>query len=109
MTEQHRTWPKTVAVALTGASGTQYGLRLTECLIGAGVRVYLMVTQAAQVVLKMEADVDVPARPAEAEAFFSERFDTLPGWPSRTSRSRSGRNGYLPSPGRARSFMPPLR
>jgi len=79
MTEQHRTWPKTVAVALTGASGTQYGLRLTECLVRAGVRVYLMVTQAAQVVLRMEADVDVPARPAEAEAFFIERFSALPG------------------------------
>jgi len=38
-----------------------------------------MVTQAAQVVLRMEADVDVPARPAEAEAFFIERFSALPG------------------------------
>jgi 4-hydroxy-3-polyprenylbenzoate decarboxylase len=79
MTDQNRAWPKTVAVAITGASGTQYGLRLTECLIRAGVRVYLMVTQAAQVVLKMEADVDVPARPAEAEELFSQRFNALPG------------------------------
>ena len=79
MTDQSQTWPKTVAVAITGASGTQYGLRLTECLVRAGVRVYLLVTQAAQVVLRMEAEIDVPARPAEAEEFFRSRFNALPG------------------------------
>lgn len=73
------TWNKTLALAITGASGTQYGLRLLEYLLESGARVYLMVSQAGQVVLKMEAGIEVPARPAEAERFFSERFGSRPG------------------------------
>ena len=72
-------WPKTVALALTGASGTQYGLRLLECLIQAGVRVYLMVSQAGQIVLKMEAGVTVPSNPTDMERFFAERYAAAPG------------------------------
>jgi 4-hydroxy-3-polyprenylbenzoate decarboxylase len=72
-------WTRTIAVALTGASGSQYGLRLVECLIRAKVRVYLMVSQAGQVVIKMESGLDVPARPAEAERFFADRFGAEAG------------------------------
>ncbi|MEY6432774.1 flavin prenyltransferase UbiX [Thioalkalicoccus limnaeus] len=70
---------KTIALAWTGASGAQYGLRLLECLLRAEVRVYLLISQAAQIVLRMEADLAVPARPAEAEAFLSARFGARPG------------------------------
>lgn len=79
MTELRPTWTKTVAVALTGASGSQYGLRLVQYLIEADVRVYLLVSQAAQVVLAMEAGIQVPARAAAAEAFFCERLGARPG------------------------------
>jgi 4-hydroxy-3-polyprenylbenzoate decarboxylase len=72
-------WPKTVTVAMTGASGSQYGLRLIQCLIAAGIRVYVLVSQAGQVVLKMEADLEVPSRPADAEAFFTAHFAARPG------------------------------
>ena len=40
-----------VTVGMTGASGTQYGLRLVECLIKADYTVYLMFTKAAQIVV----------------------------------------------------------
>lgn len=73
------TWTATVALAITGASGSQYGLRLLQCLLESGTRVYLMVSQAGQVVLKMEVGIDVPSRPAEAERFFAERFGARPG------------------------------
>jgi 4-hydroxy-3-polyprenylbenzoate decarboxylase len=73
------TWPRTIAVAITGASGARYGLRLLEQLIRSGVRVYLLVSQAGQVVLKMEAGMDVPGRPAEAEEFFRRRLSARPG------------------------------
>lgn len=79
MAEPLRDWPKTITVALTGASGSQYGLRLVECLLAAGMRVYLLISQAGQVVLKMEADLEVPARPAEAEAFFLDYLKAQPG------------------------------
>ena len=72
-------WTKTVAVALTGASGSQYGLRLVQCLIRAKVRVFLMVSQAGQMVIKMESGLEVPARPAEAQRFFVERFGAEAG------------------------------
>lgn len=72
-------WPRTIAVALTGASGIHYGLRLIECLAQAGVRVYLLISQAGQVVLRMESGLEVPARPAEAEAYFTARHGARPG------------------------------
>jgi flavin prenyltransferase len=67
-----------LALALTGASGVQYGVRLLECLISAGVRVHLMLSRPAQVVLGLETDLSVPARPAEIARFFSERFEAAP-------------------------------
>ncbi|MGD9408544.1 flavin prenyltransferase UbiX [Thiohalocapsa sp.] len=72
-------WNKTIAVGLTGASGIHYGLRVLRCLVEADARVYLLVSQAAQVVLKMEADLDVPGRPADAEAFFTGHFRAAAG------------------------------
>lgn len=77
--ETSATWPRTVTVALTGASGAQYGLRLTECLIDAGGRVYLLISQAAQVVLRLELGLDVPSQAAAAEVWFAERFQAAPG------------------------------
>ena len=61
-----------IAVAFTGASGIQYGLRLLECLLDAERRVYLMVSQAAQVVVNMETDLRLPGRPDEIQALFEE-------------------------------------
>ena len=62
-----------VALAMTGASGAQYGLRLLECLLAAECRVSLMVSKPAQVVIGMETDLALPARPAEIQRFFCER------------------------------------
>jgi 4-hydroxy-3-polyprenylbenzoate decarboxylase len=73
------TWNKTIAVGLTGASGIHYGLRVLRCLVAADVRVYLLVSQAAQVVMQMEAGLDAPGRPAEAERFFADHFGAVPG------------------------------
>ena len=71
--------PRTVTLALTGASGMPYGVRLLECLIRAGVQVYLVYSQAAQIVARQEMDLALPARAKEAQAFFAERFSAAPG------------------------------
>mgnify|MGYP000119568295 FL=1 len=71
--------PRTVAVALTGASGMAYGLRLTECLLAAGCRVWLLVSQVAQVVARQELDLTLPSRPAEAQALLTARFGAAEG------------------------------
>ena len=59
---------QTICLALTGASGMPYGLRLIECLLAAGCRVQLLYSQAAQVVARQEVDLELPTRPAEARA-----------------------------------------
>ncbi|MBM3345344.1 MAG: UbiX family flavin prenyltransferase [Betaproteobacteria bacterium] len=71
--------PRTVSLAFTGASGIAYGVRLLECLLGAGVRVHLLYSQVAHVVAKQELDLVLPARPTEAARYFSERFAASAG------------------------------
>lgn len=68
-----------IALAFTGASGAQYGLRLLELLINAERRVYVMLSKPAQLVIGMETDVKLPSRAAEAEQFLSQRFAAKPG------------------------------
>jgi 4-hydroxy-3-polyprenylbenzoate decarboxylase len=70
---------ETVTVALTGASGLPYGLRLTDCLLNAGKRVWLLYSQAAQVVARQEMNINLPSRPAEMEAWLTERYAPQPG------------------------------
>ena len=72
-------WPGTVAVALTGASGMPYGLRLIEALLSAGQRVYLLYSQTAQVVIKQELDLTLPGRAGEAAQLLSARYGARPG------------------------------
>lgn len=71
--------PRTVAVAFTGASGMPYGMRLVETLLGAGVTVWLLYSQVAQIVARQEMDLELPSRPAEVEAALSARFAAKPG------------------------------
>ncbi|PAU74659.1 flavin prenyltransferase UbiX [Halomonas salipaludis] len=52
-----------VTVALTGASGAQYGLRLIECLVAADHEVWVMISKAAHLVIDTETDISLPARP----------------------------------------------
>lgn len=69
----------TVTLAFTGASGIAYGLRLLECLLAAGSRVYLLYSQVAHIVAKQELDLVLPSRPADAERYFGERYAAQPG------------------------------
>jgi 4-hydroxy-3-polyprenylbenzoate decarboxylase len=71
--------PKTICLALTGASGMPYGIRLLECLLEAGCRVQLLYSQVAQIVAKQEMGLELPARAKEAEAYFRECYAALPG------------------------------
>lgn len=65
---------QTVCLALTGASGMPYGLRLLECLLAAGCRVQLLYSQAAQIVARQEMDFELPSRPADARAALLARL-----------------------------------
>jgi len=70
---------KTLTLALTGASGMPYGLRLLDCLLAANCRVFLLYSPAAQIVARQELDLTVPTQSAAAAAFFSERYGAQPG------------------------------
>jgi 4-hydroxy-3-polyprenylbenzoate decarboxylase len=70
---------RTVTLAFTGASGMPYGVRLLECLLAAGARVYLLYSQVAQVVARQEMDLQLPARARDAESFFATRFGAADG------------------------------
>jgi 4-hydroxy-3-polyprenylbenzoate decarboxylase len=69
----------TVTLALSGASGMAYGLRLLECLLAADLRVYLLVSQAAHIVAKQELGVAFPARAGDLEKQLSESMNARDG------------------------------
>lgn len=70
---------KTVTLAMTGASGAAYGLRLLECLLQAGRQVYMMLSPPALIVIGMEMDFKLSGRPAEAARELSARYGAAPG------------------------------
>lgn len=65
---------RTITVAMTGASGAQYGLRLLQCLLAADCKVYLLLSSAAEVVIRTETDLDLPETLEEQQAMLSELF-----------------------------------
>jgi 4-hydroxy-3-polyprenylbenzoate decarboxylase len=69
----------TVTLALSGASGMAYGLRLLECLLAADLQVYLLVSQAAHLVAKQELGIALPARPGDLEKQLSEALNARDG------------------------------
>jgi len=70
---------RTIALALTGASGMSYGMRLLECLLGAGARVWLIYSQVAQIVARQEMDLKLPVQPREAQRHFSSLYGAQRG------------------------------
>ncbi|MBI2380548.1 MAG: UbiX family flavin prenyltransferase [Gammaproteobacteria bacterium] len=70
---------KTITLAMTGASGAPYALRLLQCLIAADVRVYLLMSSAAKVVLATESDIAVPAQTQGQAELFSRMTGAKPG------------------------------
>ena len=63
-----------ISLAITGASGVQYGFRLLEILLQKNHHVYLMVSKAAQVVIGMETDIKLPGRCKDMQQFLTEKY-----------------------------------
>lgn len=83
-----------ISLAITGASGAAYGLRLLDLLIQKGEQVYLMISKPAQIVIATETDIKLPSGNREIEQFLSEnmaqrrgncssleKISGLPRWP----------------------------
>lgn len=69
----------TVTLAITGASGVQYGLRLLECLVRADRDVFLMISKAARVVIGTETDLKLPPQPNATADFFTQLYGARVG------------------------------
>ena len=61
-----------ITLAITGASGAPYALRLLQCLVAAKRPVYVMVSKAAQVVFATESQVKLPGSAEKMQAHLSE-------------------------------------
>lgn len=70
---------KTLTLALTGASGMPYAMRLLECLLRGGHHVQLVYSQAAQMVAKQELDFTLPTRPQDGERALAEQLGAFTG------------------------------
>jgi len=68
-----------ITLALTGASGSPYGLRLLQQLIAANSQVYLLLSDAAKIVLATEADVTLPSDFSQVQQFLAKRFNAKEG------------------------------
>lgn len=69
----------TISLAITGASGAQYGIRLLQVLLAQGHQVYLMVSKAAHIVIATETKEKFPAQAAQLEAYLREKFNAEEG------------------------------
>ncbi len=68
-----------VTLAITGASGAPYALRLLTSLVRAGKEVYVLISSAAKVVFATEENIKIPAKPDAAARFLSEYCQAEPG------------------------------
>lgn len=71
--------PQTITLALTGASGMPYGIRLLEMLLREGKQVYLLYSKVAQIVAQQEMNLALPSSAKETEAFFNRRYQVPDG------------------------------
>lgn len=65
---------RTITLAMTGASGAQYGMRLLQCLLAADCRVYLLLSSAAEVVIRTETNLELPETLEEQQLMLSQTF-----------------------------------
>jgi 4-hydroxy-3-polyprenylbenzoate decarboxylase len=70
--------PKIITLAFTGASGAAYGLRLLQHLIHAGCSVHLLISRAAEVVIRTETAFQLPEDLASQQAWLTAQFGAAP-------------------------------
>jgi len=69
---------KSITLAITGASGAPYAVRLLSVLNKAGYLVHLMISDAARIVFTSELELQLPANPEKLLARLAERYELEP-------------------------------
>lgn len=68
-----------ITLAMTGASGALYGLRLLDCLVQEEREVHFLASKAALLVTATETDVVLPPRAQDMQHFLTEYTGAAPG------------------------------
>ena len=66
---------KSITVAMTGASGAPYTIRLLEQLLLADFHVQFICSQPGQIVLAMESELKLPSSPQKIQQKLNEHFN----------------------------------
>lgn len=69
---------KTLTLAITGASGAAYSLRLMELCLRAGVHVQFLCSQPGQIVIAMESELKLTGAPQKMQQQLASYFDVDP-------------------------------
>ncbi len=69
------TFDKKITIAITGASGAAYALRLLECLVAANYQIYVLCSSAGRIVLDTEVNFKLPASPDAATKVLIEKLN----------------------------------
>ena len=70
--------PKTITLAMTGASGAEYALRLFESCLQNNIRVQFITSQPGQIVAAMETELKLTGSPQKMKQQLVSYFDTDP-------------------------------
>lgn len=70
---------KTIFLAVSGASGFQYAMRLLQCLLQQEHRVYVVVSDAAKEVARLECNYQLPADTQSLAVFFRKELQCETG------------------------------
>ncbi|NRA18856.1 MAG: UbiX family flavin prenyltransferase [Oceanospirillaceae bacterium] len=74
-----QSFKQSVTLAITGASGVQYAMRLLEILIEKDIQILLLVSKAAQVVAATETDLKLSGNIELQQAYLTKRYNAAPG------------------------------
>lgn len=69
---------ETITLAITGASGVQYALRLLACLVKAQCNIYVLISKAAHIVINTETDLQLHGATGQIENYLTDIFKAAP-------------------------------
>lgn len=70
--------PKVITLAMTGASGAEYALRLFECCLQRDIKVQFITSQPGQIVMGMETRLKLTGAPQKMRQTFADYFGADP-------------------------------
>lgn len=90
-----------ITLAITGASGARYGLRLLRWLNEANYHTHVLFSEAGRVVLSMEDDIELPKNPAKQKEILVSKLglngDLISCWSNTNWKSPVASGSSAPS------------